>query len=211
MEEVLYEIFGWAGAILIVVSLMQARMLRFRWMNMIGSTIATAYNLIYGIWPYVAMNVAIVAINAYWLNRLYKEAKDPDVYRVIPESSDSPYLLHVLTLFKDDIAHFAPAFTVEPAAGSVRHTFLVVRGDEPVGIVAVREAGDGIGEIELDWVKPRFRNFHPGQFVYRDSGALPDAGFRQVRLTPHEMTDREYLRKAGFRTERTEWVRDLTA
>lgn len=211
MSDVVFEIFGWIGSILIVVSLMQARMLTFRWMNLIGSTIATAYNLIYGIWPYVAMNVAIVVINAYWLNRLYKEAKDPDVYKVIPVPSDGPYLRHVLTLYKDDIAQFAPEFSAEPTDGVVRHSFLVVRGDEAVGVVAVREAGDGVGEVELDWVKPRFRNFTPGQFVYRDSHALPEAGFRQVRLTPHEMTDREYLRKAGFRTERTEWVRDLTA
>ncbi|WNM24607.1 hypothetical protein RN607_00190 [Demequina capsici] len=209
--DAMYEVFGWIGSILIVMSLMQARMLVFRWMNLIGSLIATGYNLIYGIWPYVAMNVAIVVINAYWLNRLYKEARDPHVYQVLPMPADGRFLQHVLHVYQEDIARFAPAFTVDPAAGTTRHSFMVVRGDEAVGVVAVREAGDGVGEVELDWVKPRFRNFTPGQFVYQDSRALHDAGFRQLRLTPHEMTDREYLRKAGFRTERTEWVRDLTA
>ncbi|WP_062206437.1 hypothetical protein [Demequina salsinemoris] len=209
--DVYYQVFGWIGSVLIVASLMQARMLVFRWMNLIGSLIATAYNLVYGIWPYVAMNVAIVVINAYWLNRLYREANDPTVYQVLPTPPDSPFVVHLLKTHQKDIAHFAPAFTPMPAAGDTRHTFLVVRGDEAVGVVAVKEAGDGVGEVELDWVKPRFRDFTPGRFVYRDSRALPDAGFRQVRLTPHETTDREYLRKAGFRTERTEWVRDLTA
>lgn len=209
--DVFYEVFGWIGSVLIVVSLMQARMLVFRWMNLIGSAIATAYNLIFGIWPYVAMNVAIVVINAYWLTRLYREAKDPDVYKVIPVPSDGPYLRHLLSVHADDVAHFAPAFTVEPGDGAPRHSFLIVRGDEAVGVVAVREEGDGVGRVELDWVKPRFRDFSPGHFVYENSTALPDAGFRQLRLTPHEMTDREYLRKAGFHTERTEWVRDLAA
>lgn len=209
--NVVYEIFGWIGSILVVVSLMQARMLVFRWMNMIGSLIATAYNLIFGIWPYVAMNVAIVVINAYWLNRLYREANDPTVYQVLPTPASGPFLRHLLTVHKDDIAQFAPTFTADPEGEHPRHTFLIVRGDEAVGVVAVRDVGDGIGELELDWVKPRFRDFTPGRFVYRDSSALPEAGFRQIRLTPTDTTDREYLRKAGFRTDRTQWVRDLAA
>lgn len=206
----LLETVGWIGSALIVLSLMQARVLRFRWMNMAGSIVATVYNAVLGIWPFAAMNAVIAVISAYWLRRLYREAKDPTVYRVLAVAPDDPYLAHVLAVHAADIATHAPGFEAAPI-GPGRHTFLVVRGDEAVGVVALREAGDGVADVELDWVKPRFRDFTPGRFVYAQSGALPAAGIRRVQLIPHDATDREYLRKAGFRVERTHWVRDLEA
>lgn len=206
------EVVGWVGSGLIVLSVMQSRMLRFRWMNLAGSLIATVYNALFGIWPFVAMNAAIAIISAYWLSRLYREAKDPAVYQVLPVPPDDPYLQHVLHVHAADIALHAPDFTAAPPSGDERRaSFIVVRGDEAVGVVALRDAGNGIGDVELDWVKPRFRTFTPGQFVYRDSGALPAAGFRRVTLRPHDATDREYLRRAGFRVEHDTWVRDLEA
>ncbi len=176
---------------------MQARVLRFRWLNLIGSVIATAYNAVIGIWPFVAMNAVIALISAYWLRRLYREAHDPSVYQVVPVAPDDPYLRHLLAVHSADVAAHAPDFTQLPAAGVTRHTFLIVRGDEAVGVVAVAEVGDGVADVELDWVKPRFRDFTPGQFVYRESGALPAAGIRRVQLIPHENTDREYLLQGG--------------
>jgi hypothetical protein len=202
------EIIGWVGSALIVFSLMQARVLRFRWINMVGSIIATFYNAALGIWPFVAMNAVIAVISAYWLRRLYREASDPAVYQVVPVSPSDPFLQHVLAVHSEDIASHQPDFVAQPD-DPARSTLLVVRGDEAVGVVALHDAGDGVGEIELDWVKPRFRDFSAGQFVYRDSGALPAAGFSRVTVTPHAATDTEYLRNMGFRLEGDAWVRDL--
>jgi len=202
------EVIGWTGSALIVFFLMQARVLRFRWINMVGSIIATFYNAALGIWPFVAMNAVIAVISAYWLRRLYREAGDPAVYQVLPLAQEDPFLQHVLEVHAEDIAAHQPDF-VPQSGDPARSTLLVVRGDEAVGVVAVRDTGNGVGEIELDWVKPRFRDFTAGEFVYRDSGALPAAGFSRVTVTPHAATDTEYLSKTGFRLEGEQWVRDL--
>jgi len=61
------EIVGWAGSLLVIVSLTQARVLRFRWLNLAGAVIATAYNTIVGIWPFAVMNGVIAVIDVYWL------------------------------------------------------------------------------------------------------------------------------------------------
>nr|WP_255633295.1 hypothetical protein [Demequina sp. TTPB684] len=204
------EIIGWIGSILIVVSLTQSQVLRFRWMNLTGSVVATFYNAVIEVWPFAAMNGAIAIINVYWLLRLHREASDPGVFQALTVDPDNAYLRHVLDVHADDIQAHQPGFVADPGEGAgSRLTLLVVRGDEAVGVVAVRDLGDGKGEVELDWVKPRFRNFTPGQFVYRDSGALPGAGFRTLTLTPHRATDVEYLRRAGFRLEGEQWVREL--
>ena len=206
--QTLLEAIGWIGSALIVFSLMQARVLRFRWMNMFGSIVATFYNAVLEIWPFVVMNAVIAVISAYWLRRLYREARDPGVFEVVSVDPDDPFLQHVLGVHSEDIATHQPDF-VAKSGDAARSTLLVVRGDEAVGVVAVRDACDGVGVIELDWVKPRFRDFTPGHFVYEDSGALPAAGFRRVTVAPHAATDTEYLRRTGFVLEDDQWVREL--
>jgi hypothetical protein len=209
---VFLEAIGWVGSILIVWSLMQARVLRFRWMNFIGAFIATIYNGVIGIWPFAFMNAAITIIDAYWLMRLYREKHDDQVYSVIPMNPEDAYLQHLLEVHIEDITKHQPDFAPHVSdAAHKRSTFLVTRGDEAVGVVAISDQGGGTGLVELDWVKERFRDFAPGEFVYRSSSALPDAGFSRLEIESHEALDREYFRKMGFRTDHTRWVRELSA
>lgn len=72
MELNWFELFGWLGSILVVVSLALPNTVAFRSFNLIGSAIAAIYNLSLGIWPYFAMNGAICLINIYWLIRIYR-------------------------------------------------------------------------------------------------------------------------------------------
>ena len=213
--QTLLEVIGWTGSLLIVASLMQGRVLRFRWMNLIGAMVATTYNAAIGVWPFAFMNLAITVIDIYWLTRLYRERHDPEVYRVLPVDADNAFLRHVLEVHAEDVAAHAPGFDVGAdtgtAAGGTRHTFLVVRGDEAVGVVAVTDEGEGRGAVELDWVKPRFRDFTPGEFVYRESGALADAGFSHLEIEPRGELDEEYLRRVGFYMSHGRWVQTVAA
>ncbi|MCL1899858.1 MAG: hypothetical protein FWG11_05000, partial [Promicromonosporaceae bacterium] len=116
----LLEVIGWIGSALIVISLMLSRVLRFRWMNLTGSLIAAAYNAILGIWPFVAMNAAIVVINAFWLLRLYRTQHDEATYQVVEVSPDDAYLLHLQHHHAADISQFAPGFHRLPALDETR-------------------------------------------------------------------------------------------
>lgn len=217
------EVGGWVGSVLVVLSLTQARVLRFRWLNLTGSVIATAYNAVLGIWPFVAMNGAICLINVYWLTRLYRERHDAAAYTVVEVAPDDAYLLHVLRTHTDDIAGFAPGFRPEPAPDERRYAFLVQRGDETVGVVEVRDAGptpatDGgapgrTAVVELDWVSRRFRDFTPGEFVHQRSGIFAGKGFTRVIVPVAAQHDQAYLRRVGFRPDAAgeRWVRDVAA
>jgi len=218
------EIIGWVGSVLVVVSLMQARVLRFRWLNFAGSVIATAYNTVVGIWPFAAMNGVIAVIDAYWLWRLTRERHDADVYEVVQVGADDHYLRHVLGVHADDIARFYPSFGLPgDAAGDVpgdvpsgaavpgRWAYLVLRGDETVGVVVVRDAGDGVGEVELDWVTPRFRDFAPGEFVYRRSGAFAGTGLRSLVVAEDARDTGPYLERVGFARVDGRWRREVEA
>ncbi|NYI58958.1 YgjV family protein [Cellulomonas soli] len=210
------EIVGWIGSLLVIVSLMQARVLRFRVLNLVGAVIATAYNAIVGIWPFAVMNGVIAVIDVYWLARLQRERHDDKAYEVVEVTPDDAYLRHVIAVHADDIAGFAPGFTdrfaAVPAGGDGgRAAFLVVRGDETVGVVVVRGTGDGTGLVELDYVTPRFRDFTPGEFVYRRSGVFAAHGFRRLVVKGAVPEQREYLTRVGFRQAAEGWERAVDA
>jgi hypothetical protein len=204
----LLEIIGWVGSALVVVSLMQARVLRFRWMNFAGSVIAAAYNAVVGIWPFAVMNAVIAVIDAYWLWRLTRERHDAEVYEVVPVGADDHYLQHVLGVHAPDIAGFYPSFAVA-APDARRWAYLVLRGDETVGVVVVRDTGAGVGEVELDYVTPRFRDFTPGEFVYRRSGVFAGTGLRSLVVADDARDTAAYLERVGFSRVEGRWRREV--
>ena len=67
------------------------------------------------------------------------------------------------------------------ARGPGNAAFLVQHRDETVGVVLVRDVGDGWRGWRLDYVTPRFRDFSPGEIRHRRSGLFLDRGFRRVR------------------------------
>ena len=143
----LIDLVGWVSSALIVWSLMQARVLRFRWMNLAGAVLATAVNALLGIWPFAAMNAIIAIIDVYWIWRLTSQRHDERAYEVVEVGIDDAYLRHLLALKATDIRRTHPSFQ-PPAAGERpedgRSAFLVLHGDETVSIVVVRDAGDGV-------------------------------------------------------------------
>ena len=189
------DLLGWAGSALLIYSLMQARVLRFRVLNLVACVVLVVFNAILGIWPMVAMNVALSGINLFFIRRLLGTRHDEAAYQVIEVAGDDAYLLHVLDVHGEDIRRFFPGFT-DPHVWPGRSAFLVTRGDETVGVVMLRDAGGGTAQVELDYVTPRFRDFTPGEFVYRRSGLFRDHGFTRVRTAPGMVAP--YYEQLGF-------------
>ncbi len=204
----MWEIIGWVGSVLVVVSLMQARVLRFRALNLTGSVIATVVNVVLGIWSFAAMNAAIAVIDVFWLGRLLRDRHDAAAYEVVEVTPQDGYLRHVLRVHGADIARFYPSFQVDDAARE-RSAFLVLRGDETVGVVVVRDDGDGVGVVELDYVTQRFRDFTPGEFVYRRSGVFQDKQLRRLVVAADAHGSRDYFARVGFRSVAGGWERDV--
>ncbi|NHB84656.1 YgjV family protein [Tessaracoccus sp. HDW20] len=204
------EIIGWIGSGLVVWSLIVARVIRFRWMNLAGSAIAAAYNGIIGVWPFMAMNAIIAVIDIYWLVRLYRAKHNEGAFEVVEVSPSDAYLRRVLDVHANDVATFYPTFLAD-ADPSGRSAWLVVRGDETVGVVVVRAGEPGEARVELDWVTPRYRDFTPGEFVHRRSGIFADKGFQRVIVEGVPDSEAGYLTRVGFVHDGNRWVRTVTA
>lgn len=200
------EIVGWIGSALVVWSLLQTRILRLRAFSLTGSLVLLVYNAVLGVWPMVGLNLMLAAINAVHLRRLLRSRHDEAAYEVLEVGPDDAYLRYVMRLHGADIGRFNPGFEYDPAVPG-RSAFLVQRGDETVGVVLARDAGDGVAQVDLDYVTPRFRDFSPGQFVYRRSGLFTDRGYRRV-VTPPGMVA-PYYERLGFARAGDSYALDL--
>lgn len=200
------DVLGWAGSALLIYSLMQARVLRFRLLNLVACIVLVIFNGLLGIWPMVVMNIVLSGINLWFIRKLTSQRHSDIAFEVLEVGPLDEYLRHTLRVHADDIQKFQPGFVWDGAAPG--HTaYLVERGAETVGVVLVRDAGDGVAQVELDYVTPRFRDFSPGEFVYRRSGLFRDRGFRTV-LTPAKMVGPYYAR-LGMRRDGETYVLDV--
>jgi hypothetical protein len=198
------NLLGWVGSTILVFSLLQARVLRFRVINTVGCVVLIAFNAMLGVWPMVAMNIVLATINLWFIARLLGDRHDEAVFQVLEVGTDDDYLRHVLSTHQDDIAASQPDFSWPDT--SADHAFIVVKGDETVGVVILRSDGD-VARVRLDYVTPRYRDFTPGEFVWRRSGVLEGLGFRHV-MTPPGMVG-AYYDRVGFTRNGREYVLDL--
>ncbi|WP_027344728.1 hypothetical protein [Hamadaea tsunoensis] len=187
------DAIGWAGSALLVWSLLQTRILRLRAINLVGCVVLIGYNWAREVWPMVGLNVVLAVINIYFLVHLQRTRHDETAYAVVEVAPGDQYLGHMLAVHARDIEKFNPGFrrTGDEIA------YLVVRGDETVGVVLLRDAGGGVAQIELDYVTQRFRDFTPGEFVYRQTALFTGRGFRTLRTPPHMVAP--YYGRLGFR------------
>jgi hypothetical protein len=199
------EVIGWVGSAVLVISLLQTRVVRLRLINLVGCLILLGYNWVIGVWPMVGLNVVLALINVVYLWRLLSTRHDQRSYTVIEVEPEDRYLAHVLSVHGQDIARHNPGFTHDPSAEQA--AFLVTRGDETVGVVLVQDAGEGVAQVVLDYVTPRFRDLSPGEFVYRTSEVFTSRGYRRV-LTPSDMVS-PYYAQLGFRRAGDRWALDL--
>jgi hypothetical protein len=192
------DALGWAGSAVLVWSLLQTRILRLRWWNLIGSVALIAFNTIARVWPMVGLNLVLAGINIYYLVTLTRSRHDEGRYAVVPVGVDDEFLAHFLRRHAADIAELNPGFQWHGPHDD-RFASMIVAGDETVGAVIVRSdpADASVALVELDYVIPRYRDFTPGEFVFRRSRLFLDRGFRQILSPPRAVSP--YYEKIGFR------------
>jgi hypothetical protein len=202
------DALGWGGSALLIFSLLQSRVLRLRVLNLMACLILVVFNGLLGIWPMVAMNIVLSLINIWFIVSLLRDSDRDAAYQVLEVGAADAYLRHVLGFHRADIAHTHPDFRTEQLEAPGVTAYLVEKGAETVGVVVMRAHGD-TANVLLDYVTPRFRDFTPGRFVWRQSGLLRERGFRRVVAPPNVVGAKEYYGRIGFAREASSWVLEL--
>lgn len=74
--NIYYEIIGYAGTALILLSMMMTSVTKLRWLNLLGSVCTVCYALLTHAMPVVVLNVCVVVINGVQLYRLHRQKKE---------------------------------------------------------------------------------------------------------------------------------------
>lgn len=207
LEDHWLDILGWGGSALLVYSLLQSRVLRFRVLNLAACLLLVVFNALIEVWPMVGMNVVLSLINIYFIAKLTRDRHDDAVFEVLEVGATDQYLRHVLRIHGTDIARFNPGFEHD-AKSPGQQAYIVQKGDEMVGVVIVSIAGE-TAQIRLDYVTPKYRDFSPGEFVWRRSGMLAGRGIRRV-ISPPGMVG-AYYDRVGFQRHGDTWQLEVAA
>jgi len=194
-STIIYEIIGWLGSALVVVSLMQRSIFKLRLVGVAAAVSFFVYGLLIGAFPLVIVNLVVIAVHLYFLRKLTR--RQDEVFSVLKVYPDSRYLAYFLEFYADEIGRFQPEFSYEPA--SDHGTYFLLRDHIPAGLVIARPCRDDSLEIELDFVIPEYRDFKLGEFLYSgDSGLFADLDCSQAWSLPGTGDHVRYLERVGF-------------
>lgn len=189
------ELFGLVGAAFVVVALTRPSLVRQRALLLTGAVIFVVYSAIIGSLPVLVVNVTIVAVNIWFLQR---ELGSQRQLGAVPIAIDAPFLLDFIEFHREDIIAAQPEFTgLNPQA----QAWMLTREGLPAGVfVSRRNGGDLL--VDLDYVVAPYRDSQIGRWLYgKGIARLRHEGVQRVLMPASTKIHRDYLLGLGF-TER---------
>jgi len=119
------DALGWAGSVLLVYSLLQTRVLRFRALNLLASSILVVFNALLGIWPMVAMNTVLAGINLWFIRDGMLKSNERRVFQ-----EDVDWVFHQAGVALTPVQ-------VEAAVGAMRRNSVKFRDTVPAKVPAL--------------------------------------------------------------------------
>ena len=198
--QTIYEIIGYVGSALVLVSFLMASVVKLRIVNSVGSAIFAAYALLIHSYPTMIMNLCLVLINLYYLWKLRNS--EPN-YRLVSLRPGEGFVEFFLREYREDIAKCFPGRNWDDS--ELNRAILVCHGDVPAGLLLGRER-DGELDIALDYSTPTYRDSSEGRYLIEH---LPQEGLRLLRYEHAEEGHVPYLKRMGYAPNGTVWERKL--
>lgn len=200
--QMLIEIFGYIGSVLVVVSMLMSSVVKLRIINTVGSVISGTYALIIGSFPLALMNICLIIINVY---NLFKLLKTEQKYDLVEGKVDETFLDYFLQRYKEDIKLYFPGF--DGKKSSMDKVYFVCCEGNPAGILLGTEKEKGVLDIEIDYSVPTYRDCSVGTYLY---SKLPGREIHTLEFSqPESETHTSYMNKMGFTKENGVHVKKL--
>lgn len=197
MSENLFEWIGYAASLIVAISLVMSSIVKFRWINLLGSALFAAYGFLIQAWPVCFFNSAIVFINLYFLYKIY--AKN-DEFKII-KTSDKESLLHEFVNFnKKEIEKISPDFDFN--LSKKEYNYFITRNMALVGLFLAKKESDNVLRVGLDFVTPQYRDFKNGAFLYNSlQSSFEKSGIDTIKAIAKTDAHANYLKAMGFKSE----------
>lgn len=194
--QLFFEILGYAGSTVILISIMMSNVLKFRVINMLGATLFCVYGLLIGAYPVLAMNAVIVAIDIIYIFKLFNQK---DFFDINEELRGHEFFLkRFFAFYGRDIRIFFPEFDIKNITDP--RILLVSRNINPVGLFIYQlEAETGSIIIHLDYACPKYRDtknfFH---ILTSKAEDFKSQGFKRFISRNRAENHTGYLKRVGF-------------
>lgn len=127
-----FEIIGYIGTALVILSMTMTSVRRLRAINVIGSAFSTAYAIFGGAWPIVIMNLTLSAINIYHLIRGREEGRED----LVAVRATDAALLHFLAANKRALARQCPELNARITESD--GAYILYKAGAMVGVLCAR-------------------------------------------------------------------------
>lgn len=198
MEINILEWIGYAASVIIALSMTMSSIVKFRWINLVGATTFSVYGFLIGALPVGFLNGFIVAVDVYYLLKIYSEK---ETFEILEVRADNKYLLLFLEFHRKEIQKYFPGFTYKPEMNTV--SFFVLRNMAVTGLFLAHREDGNILRVGLDYVIPEYRDFKNGRYIYiRLRKYFIQNGFDMVKSSAKSKKYCKYLKKLGFNEDR---------
>jgi hypothetical protein len=192
------ELFGLSASAIVAVSMTMRNIKRLRIVNLIGSVAFASYGFMIGAWPVVLLNVFIILVNAYHLQRLVRRKDSFDV--LFTDIATDEYAQRFLRHYGQDLARFFPSFDIDRIAETFEgnEACFILRETVPVSLVVFERRPEGEVAILLDYAVPAYRDLKSARFFF-DTVAKTIDGASVFTASAEVKSHRSYLTSLGFR------------
>ena len=189
-KEMWFEVIGYTGSLLVLVSMLMTSVVKLRVINLIGSAVFTVYAILIGSYPTAFLNGCLVIINIVQLIR--QQRTTGKNYEIQPISGGDGFSDWLLRKYGEDVRKCFPG--IDTAHLQETEGFAVFFDDRAAGILLGKRKENEF-EILLDYTTPAYRDCSAGSFLF---SKMP--GYGITRLTSRENMPEhvKYMEKVGF-------------
>ena len=195
----IFDIIGYAGSLLVVISMLMTSVMKLRIINTAGSVLAIIYAIAIHAYPTLVMNVALVIINVINMRKLSNNSPE---YRLVKTNGSDSILQDIISIYSEDIKKYFPEFDKLTGDDTA---FVIFNSNLPVGVTAGR-INNSCFDLTFDYTIPAYRDASVGKYLFSH---LNQFGLNKAKITNPSSSHIHYLAKVGFSEVGQDYIKML--
>lgn len=197
MHTDILSLFGYFASLVIAISMTMSSIVKFRWINLVGALGFAIYGLLIHAIPVTFLNGFIVAVDIYYLVRIYRKK---EVFDILEVRNDNNYLKEFIQFHHKEIHKFFPGFDLIPEMNTI--SFFVLRNMNVAGVFLAHRQEEDVLHVGLDYVIPEYRDLKNGKYIYQHLRPwFISEGFKMAYAPADSPKYMKYLKKLGFKED----------
>lgn len=198
MFHMIAPYLGYVATVLLGLSLIVTKDTQFRWLNTFGCLSFIAYGLFIGAIPVVLTNSILLAINGFYLYKIYRRS---EAFDVVECEGHEVMIEKFIAFYHKDIVKYFPHFDRQSTAANIR--FVVLRDLIIANIFMATLDEEGNAHVQLNYTTPPYRDFKIGQYIFeKEKKILVKKGVKAVVYDSKTyLGHMDFLKKMGFKKD----------